>query len=182
MKFLPLLVLLPGLLLGCVTSSKKPSEGNDARTVLSPAFHFEPGMRVLVLPFQVTGNPDMTEDLAEADFLCSKLAEAGFVIVDSTLFRKHDPDLDGLLPDEDLASIRKRLDVTLIAQGAINYTVTGARSLFGKSYRYLESASVRMVDLATGEAVIIATGRDFRDSPAAVLGESIELALGVRQQ
>jgi hypothetical protein len=182
MKSIVLLFLLPVLLIGCATSSKVLDEQSAAHTQLSPSFEIRPGLRVLVLPFQVTGNPDQTEDLAEADFLSSKLAEAGFVIIDSTLFRKHDLELDSLLPDEDLAAVRRKLDVALIAQGSLNYAVTSSRSLFGKSYRYLESASVRLVDLATGEAVIIATARDFWGSPAAALGESIRLALGGRQQ
>jgi hypothetical protein len=182
MKRIALLIILSGLLLGCATSSKAPQEVSGGRTILSSSFEFRPGLRVLVLPFQVAGNPDKTEDLAEADFLSSKLAEAGFVIVDSTLFRKHDPELDGLLPVDDLAAVRSRLDVALIAQGSLNYAGTSSRSLFGKGYRYLESASVRLVDLATGEAVIIAVARSSWGSPGAALGESIKLALGVRQQ
>ncbi len=166
MKRIALLLLLPGLFLGCATASQAPSEELGVRTMLSSAFEFRPGIRVLVLPFRVTGNPDKTEDSAEADFLSFKLAEAGFVIVDSTLFRKHDLELDGLLPDDDLASIRRKLDVALIAHGTTSYAGGNAsRSLFGKSYRYLESASVRLVDLATGEAVIIATARGRLGQP-----------------
>ena len=183
MKAISLLLLLPGLFLGCATASRAPSEELGARTMLGSALEFRPGTRVLVLPFRVTGNPDKIEDPAEADFLSFKLAEAGFVIVHSTLFRKYDLELGGLLPDDDLSSIRRRLDVALIAQGTTRYAGgNGSRSLFGKSYRYLESASMRFIDLATGEAVIIATARGVLGSPAAALGESSELAFRGRQE
>ena len=43
------------------------------------------------------------------------------MIVDSTLFQKRDLELDGLLPDDDLTSIRRQLDVALIAHGTTSY-------------------------------------------------------------
>ncbi len=181
MKGIALLLLLPCLLLGCATSARRSGPESGARTVLSPAFRFRPGLRLLVLPFEVTGNPDKTEDPAEADFLGSELAKAGFVIVDSTLFRKHNLQLGGLLADDDPASIRRKLEIALVAQGVVNYGIAGSRGLFGKSYRYLESASVRLVDLASGEDVVIATVRDIWGSPAAALGESIKAALEGRK-
>jgi len=180
----PLLLASTLLLLlfaACVTPTDLPPAEPATVVRVAPAFAIEPGLRVAVLPFVVTGHPERTRDITAADILGVKLAEAGFVLVDSTLFCCHDLNLEALLPTSDLAAIREELAVEVIAFGTVNYAYdSGSQSLLGKGRYYLDSASVRLVSLATGEVLVIATVRGIEGSPAAALGESIKRALAQR--
>ena len=179
-KPLVVLVAVALVLLGCATRADTPQqlENPGTRVHVSPAFGFRPGMRVTVLPFTVTGHPERAQDFTAADTFGVKLAEAEFVLVDSTIFHRHDLELDALIPASNLAAIRRQLNVELLAVGTINYTYdNGSQSLFGKGRHVVESGSVRLVSLLTGEVVMIVTAPAFDGTVSARLGEGLKRAL-----
>jgi hypothetical protein len=177
--YIKLIILLVVVLFsGCATPAPAPIEGINDRTFVSPTFDFRPGMRAAVLPFTVLGHPEHTQDVTEADILSVKLAEAGFKIIDSTIFYRHDLELNALIPMNDLEAIRLTLDIELLAIGTINYRYKSSQSLLSKGRLLADSASVRLVSLSTGEVFVIATVRAVEGSFAAAMGESIKLALG----
>lgn len=176
--YIKLIILLVVVLFpGCATPAPAPIEGINDRTFVAPTFDFRPGMRAAVLPFTVLGNPEYTQDITEADILGVKLEEAGFEIVDSTIFYRHDLELDALIPMNDLAAVRRKLNVELLAIGTINYRPNGSLSLFGRGRLLADSASVRLVSLSSGEVCLIATASAAEGSLAEALGENIKRAL-----
>ena len=166
------------LLAGCASTGETALENPGTRVHVNPAFSARPGLRVAVLPFTVTGHPERTQDFTAADTFGVKLAEAGFVLVDSTIFHRHDLELDALIPASSLAAIRRQLNVELLAVGTINYASdSGSQSLFGKGRHVVESGSVRLVSLLTGEVVMIVTAPAFDGTVSARLGEGLKRAL-----
>jgi hypothetical protein len=167
---------------GCASSQTALLDGATAVVSVSSSFNYRSGMRVAVLPFTVTGNPDKQQDISEADIFCVKLREADFDIIDSTILQKHDLFLSGLVPEGDMPAIQKALRLDLIVSGTVNYAFDpGLRSLSNKGYYFPDSASVRFVDVASGEVVIISTVKSVGGSMAAEMGEAIKRVIG-RQQ
>jgi len=174
---LPLLAL-SFMILGCATHPPAPTDLADIRVHVSAEFAFQSGMRTAVLPFTVVGHPERARDVSAADTFSMELAEAGFVIVDSTIVYRNDLQLGGLVPGADLNAVRRELSVELVALGTVNYVYRGSQSLLGKGQYLEDSASVRIVSLTTGEVVVIATARATGGSLAAELGRAIKGALG----
>lgn len=170
-----LAVVLGLLLCGCATSGKSLLEASTAQVSISSSFDYREGMRVAVFPFTVTGNPDLQKDIVAADIFCLKLREAGFTIIDSTIFQGHDLQLSGLIPKGDLAAIRQALHVDLVVFGSIKYSYyPGLRGLISKGYFAPDMASVRFVDVPTGEVVVIAGTESSSRSMVAEMGEAVK--------
>jgi len=178
MKIRSLAVVLCLSLWGCASSGKALIEGAVAHVSVSSSFEYRAGMRVAVLPFAITGHPDKQRDFSEADIFCIKLSEANFAIIDSTILQKHDLLLSGLVPEGDITAIQKALHIDLIVFGTINYARNpGLLSLTSKGYYFPDSATVRFVNVATGEVVIISSTKSFVGSMAAEMGEAIKRVL-----
>jgi hypothetical protein len=171
--FLLLLFIMLFSVWACKTIETEVIPGMTAKTVGSPDFEFRLGLRVAVIPFSVLGNPDRTVDISEADKLSMKLQEIGFVIIESLIFQGDALHLQGLIPEGDWEAVRQVFNVDYLVFGTINYTYNPGYNLAGKGLYYGSSASVRFVDMKTGEVVIISTTDRVDGSMADEIGESI---------
>lgn len=196
MKFLLIAFLALALCLveGCA------SLGTVAKTSLSPAYPFRPGMKVAVLPFEVSGAAERSVDESHGDAVGMALMDAGFTVIERSRLKgvtdEHKLGLSGLLSDDEASKLGKMLNADLLLIGTKTVEWVPAKSS-GTSFRPLVimpaanfesrkeghfadvSLSVRLVDVKTGEVAFTAlASRKESTDLGAEIAAAIRLRLG----
>jgi len=197
-KFYWIIIVLI-LLTSCATDKIAYKPGTAAETVVSPNFQYVQGIKVAVLPFNVTGNPEKKLDYNLSDKLSIKLMKMGFIVVERTqlefIFTEHNLKLTGMISAQDMKLIGELLGIKYIVFGTLNEEYESAKASGGAytniftgktqytplrysgGHYYSYSESLRFVDINTGEIVISSQTGIVKGSMVEEMAESIRLML-----
>ncbi|MDP2763102.1 MAG: CsgG/HfaB family protein [Enterobacteriaceae bacterium] len=147
--------LLCVIFFSCKTVPIKNTKSNNSfddfqkdNAVISNNFNFNKHKRIAVLPFKKTEGLDKGYDYIVIDKIAMHCMELGFTVVDreqlEQIFNELKLELTGLLSQDNLNRIGKILNIDALVFGTIAY-VNGD---------FMDSESMRFVDVTTGEVLI----------------------------
>ena len=150
------------LLTGCYTIYKQNTnfDEKEISVIVSPNYNLKTHKKLAVMPFKGKAYdsfrvPHVVMEEQTSDKFAIQLMSAGFSIVERTQLQRVFSELQlstsGLLSKSDLNKIGKLMDIDMIVMGNLD-------DVFNGKY---QTASVRFIDIETGEVLIKMVGTNI---------------------